>query len=272
MNRTKVMDIIGALLRFIGSYSTTIITFGVPIYICWDWFKNGMDKYINMGTEFYLLLTEHTPLIAMLAVIFILFAVIFYLLVYRLIFPDYIRVIKEHDPDADLPARYVPSYDGRIYWIDNYGLSALWARLSGHKLGDAKTREVRIYYNMRGMLNIFVPTRSMSIQEGMTAAQIERENPWKIRIYEHGRSIVTDVNKLKTIPGSMEQVNIDLKTSSGYLKNSMIQHVSDVKTASQADVGVIKGQIAESTYTLPDELIQEIINNDKEQKERETRL
>lgn len=253
--RTNILDGLMGVGRFIGAYLTTMITFGIPIYICWDWYVGGPEKWIDYCIQFWELWSQHTAIMLVLLLLFLIFGIIIYILLYRIAFPDYIRVITDFETDpGKFPARKVPNYEGRIYWIKGYGLSAMFSRWAGHKLIDKEIRPIKIYYNMTGPLNIFVPTKSMTTQEGLTAAQVERDGPWKIRIYEHGRSITLDNKRLLTVDGDMEQIDINGKKSNLYLQNSINQHYKDVRSASQADVELAKHQMLHSTYTIPEEI------------------
>jgi len=253
--RTKTIDRICNILRFIGVYSATIITFGIPICICLDWYISGPEKWIGYMYQFYLLWLEHTILMITLFFMAIVVVIVVFVLVWRLIFPDYMKVIIDNETGIEkYPKRKIPNYEGRIYWITGWGLSAKIARWAGHELDPPEIRPVKIFVNKRGLLNIFVPIKSMCNIEGITAAQIERAGPWKIRIYEHGRYIATDTNELRIVDTYMEMTTIHATDSRNLLNNAIKVHVSDARSAAQADVPMAKEMMVHSTFSIPSDV------------------
>jgi len=236
----------GALRFILIHLHTLFIIFVLAPYIAFDMKINGYTKYGSFFTELYLLFTEDWIIIIVLFLLVFVSMIIFYFLVWRFIFNDYIRVYQ------DIPGNpAVRSPEGRVYWTVNHGLGAWAKQKRGEKLGD-----IIIWYNGRSFFNIFFPLRSLQQMHGIDQGAIESDGPFSLLIHEKGRTTRQGSSDLiyKIGVGPLKMYKTDLKSAEEELQLSINQLIRDSVNVSKADAKEIKEKYRFTSAIIPNEL------------------
>lgn len=214
----------------------------------------NLIKYVNYYNSFASM--HQYDIIAIISLIPTLLIFI-YIIPFRIGFPDYIRY-----------ACGIPSHEGRIYWIQNYGLDKKirqWA--NAYNEDD----DIRIWFSM-GLWNIFLPLKCLYTVTGLKEGDIGRNGLFRCDIIEDGRRyrksnsgldfiIVKDGKDVKKelkieLPDAVEAEKV--------LITAITKQGRDAREAIKGDIDLAKRQAELTTFTIPKEMKQRLEDMDNE--------
>lgn len=218
------------LALFLLSILYNAAMFNLEIYI--DYYNSFMSMHLY-------------DRIAIIIVIPIL-TIFIYAIPFRIVFPNYIRY-----------ASGIPSYEGRVYWVQNYGLDKK-IRQWANKYDENK--DIRVWFSM-GLWNIFLPLKCLYTITGLKNDDIDRNGLFRCDIIEDGRryrklNSGLDFVVVKDGKNVKDELSIELpdaKDAERVLTKCITKQGRDVRETIKADVNLAKRQAESTSFTIPRE-------------------